>query len=120
MAGLQRSVIPIDIIILQETWEIKFPNLLTIPGYQNIVYRTREGMRGGGVGIFVKTHFCFNTFWDIFKSLHDEHFPEITIKFNINKHKLNAYMTDELFEACNARNKLHKIYIKSKTLSDKD
>ena len=36
VAGLQRSVIPIDIIILQETWEIKFPNLLTIPGYQNM------------------------------------------------------------------------------------
>ncbi len=29
-------------------------------------------------------------------------------------------MTDELFEARNAKNKLHKIYIKSKTLTDKD
>ncbi len=59
VAGLQRSNIPIDIIILQETWEIKFPDLLSIPGYQSVVYRTREGMRGGGVGIYVKNGLSF-------------------------------------------------------------
>jgi hexokinase len=32
------SEIPIDLIMLQETWEIKFPTQLTIPGFQNIIF----------------------------------------------------------------------------------
>jgi hypothetical protein len=51
---LLSSEIPLDIIILQETWELKFPNLLSIPGFQRIAYRTRDKGRGGGVGIFVR------------------------------------------------------------------
>jgi len=66
------------------------------------------------------TDASFDAFWDIFKSLYDEHFPEITVKFNINKHKLNAYMTEELLEARNLKNKLHKTYIKSQSLTDKE
>jgi hypothetical protein len=46
----------------------------------------------------------FDRFWDIFKSLYDEHFPEISVKFNKNKHKINGYMTPELLHR-NAGNK---------------
>jgi hypothetical protein len=56
---LQQFSIPLDIIILQETWEIKFPTLLSIPGFQNVIYRTREGMRGGGVGIYIRNGLSF-------------------------------------------------------------
>jgi hypothetical protein len=51
---LLSSEIPLDIIVLQETWELRFPNLLIIPGFQRIAYRTRDKGRGGGVGIFVR------------------------------------------------------------------
>ena len=30
--------IQIDLIALQETWTIKHPNLVSIPGFQKIVY----------------------------------------------------------------------------------
>jgi hypothetical protein len=40
--------IPIDIIVLQETWNIKYCNLLTIPGYHNILFKNRKVGRGGG------------------------------------------------------------------------
>jgi hypothetical protein len=51
---LLSSEIPLDIIVLQETWELRFANLLIIPGFQGIAYRTRDKGRGGGVGIFVR------------------------------------------------------------------
>jgi hypothetical protein len=51
--------LPIHMIILQETWGLKFPHLLNIPGFQNIISRTREGMRGGGVGIYLKNGLNF-------------------------------------------------------------
>jgi hypothetical protein len=62
----------------------------------------------------------FNTFWDIFQALYDEHLPLTRIKFNINKHKLNGYMTNELLEARSNKLKMHKIYLKSRSLTDKE
>jgi hypothetical protein len=57
--GLQHANIPVYIFILQETWNIKFPDRLQLPGYQNVVFRTREGMRGGGVGIYIRNGLSF-------------------------------------------------------------
>jgi hypothetical protein len=57
--SLLYSEIPVDLIILQETWELKFPSQLTIPGFQNIIYRTRERGRGGGVGIYIRNGLNF-------------------------------------------------------------
>jgi hypothetical protein len=54
VSRLLDSETPIDLIILQETWELRFPSHFTIPGFQNIVFRTRDKGRGGGVGIFVR------------------------------------------------------------------
>jgi exonuclease III len=57
--------VPIDLILLQETWDIKYPQLLDIPGFQNIVYRTRVGMRGGGVGIYIRNGLNFKERTDL-------------------------------------------------------
>jgi hypothetical protein len=46
----------IDIIAIQETWDIQYPDLLTIPGFKPIIFKKRKGMRGGGVGFFVKNY----------------------------------------------------------------
>ena len=56
---MQLAEIPLDIVILQETWELKFPNLLTIPGFQKIAYRTRDKGRGGGCGYICSGWFEF-------------------------------------------------------------
>jgi hypothetical protein len=46
--------IKIDAIVLQETWNIKYPDFLILPGFQQIVYHTRNNNNnGGGVGIYV-------------------------------------------------------------------
>jgi hypothetical protein len=50
---LQKKV-PIQVIALQETWAIKYPNLLDLPGFQRIIFKNRSIGRGGGVGFYVR------------------------------------------------------------------
>jgi len=57
----------------------------------------------------------FNTFWDIFKVLYDKHLPIQRIKFNVNKHKKDGYMTEELLNSRRTKLNLQKIAIKLKT-----
>ncbi|MFN9983259.1 MAG: hypothetical protein ACK53Y_25250 [bacterium] len=52
--NLTANNICIYLIIIQETWNIPYPALVGIDGFQQIVFRTRTGLRGGGVGIYVK------------------------------------------------------------------
>jgi exonuclease III len=48
--------ISIDVIALQEIWDVSHPELFVIPGYKPLICKKRRGMRGGGVGFFVKDH----------------------------------------------------------------
>jgi exonuclease III len=48
--------IDIDVIALQEVWDIRYPELFSIPGYKPLICKTRRGMRGGGVGFYVKDY----------------------------------------------------------------
>ncbi len=45
--------IQIDVIAVQEVWEVREPEILSIPGFQNFVYKTRTNMRGGGGSWFL-------------------------------------------------------------------
>jgi hypothetical protein len=53
--------IPIDIIALQEIWQISDPNSINIPGF-SFVSIQREIGRGGGVGFYINTKFNTN-YW---------------------------------------------------------
>jgi hypothetical protein len=44
----------IDVIAIQETWDIQYPEYLLLPGFQSFVFKKRAGMRGGGVGFYIK------------------------------------------------------------------
>jgi len=52
--NLVNSGIAIDMIILQETWQINFSDLLALPNYQPLILKNRNNMRGGGVGVYIK------------------------------------------------------------------
>jgi exonuclease III len=39
-----------DIICLQEIWQIRNSDVLKIPGYQNLIYQTRDKNSQGGGG----------------------------------------------------------------------
>jgi hypothetical protein len=53
--------IVIDVIAVQEVWEVRQPEILSIPGFQTFVYKTRSNMRGGGggVGFYVREGLTF-------------------------------------------------------------
>jgi exonuclease III len=46
--------ISIDVIALQEIWDVRFPELVSLNGYNPIILKKRRGMRGGGVVFYVK------------------------------------------------------------------
>jgi hypothetical protein len=46
--------VKIDVIAIQETWEVRYTDLFDIPGFQRLICKTREGMRGGGCWILFK------------------------------------------------------------------
>jgi hypothetical protein len=50
---LTSKEIVIDVIAMQETWNIKYPDLLSIPGFQKIFFCNRYKGKGGGVGFFL-------------------------------------------------------------------
>ena len=54
--NLLSNNIPIDIIGLQEVWKIG-PNIqcLDIPGFQSLIYKSKNQNRGGGVGFYIKS-----------------------------------------------------------------
>jgi len=54
IAELAEKNIVIDVIALQEVWDVRFPELFCIPGFKPIICKVRQGMRGGGVGFYVK------------------------------------------------------------------
>ena len=57
---LSNNNIQIDIISLQETWTIKHPQLLDIPGFQPLIFTNRKRGRGGGVGFYVRNGITFS------------------------------------------------------------
>lgn len=52
---LQAKNIHVDVIAIQETWDVKHPEILLLPGYQQFIFKKRTGMRGGGVGFYIKS-----------------------------------------------------------------
>jgi len=51
--------INVELIALQEIWNVEFPDLLDIEGFQPLIYKQRTNMRGGGVGFYVKNNINF-------------------------------------------------------------
>ena len=51
---------------------------------------------------------CYDRFWDIYKLLHDQHFPMTTTRFNKNLHKVTDFMTFGLLTSRRTKITLHK------------
>ncbi len=57
---LNTAKVTIDIIALQETWNISHVDQLIIPGFHPVVYINRTNLRGGGVGFFINSSLKFS------------------------------------------------------------
>jgi len=71
--------LPIHVIALQETWSIKYPDLVNIPGFQSIVFSDRAHMRGGG--------------WDSM-FVRDSSSKRLLLYLNLQKKLLNVYLSN--------------------------
>jgi len=85
---LQQKGLNIEVIALQETWDIQYPDQLIIPGYQQIVFKNRLGMRGGGVGFYVKNGLNFKILNEL-SPFEEKIFESLTIQLSYpNNHNV--------------------------------
>jgi exonuclease III len=73
----------IDVIAIQETWDVCQPDLLAIPGYQTFICKNRVNMRGGGVGFYVKNGINFKII-DTLSPFEQKIFESLTIQISYN------------------------------------
>jgi Reverse transcriptase (RNA-dependent DNA polymerase) len=76
----------IDVINLQEIWQIPDLNTIQLPDY-NFVYKKRAKFRGGGVGCFIKKEIQYKVI-DNLSFFIEKVFECITIEIKINGKKL--------------------------------
>jgi hypothetical protein len=81
---LLESNVMIDVIAIQETWEIRYPDTLCIPGFQELIYKNRLGMRGGGVGFYVRNGLNFSII-DELSPFENKIFESLTIKLEYQR-----------------------------------
>ena len=51
---LEQKNVLVDIIAIQETWEINNVDLISLSNFQRFVFKSRTSARGGGVGFYVR------------------------------------------------------------------
>ena len=88
--------IPIDVIALQETWSIKYIELVHIPGFQNLLHSERKDSRGGGVGLYIREGLQFDKI-DLLSTFTEKTFESLTVELHYpNKKLLYLQYTDLL------------------------
>ncbi len=80
----QSNIFP-DIIAIQETWNIYYPEIAHVPGYQ-LTYKTRTNANGGGVGFYVLDQHRFSPVAEL-STFTEKTFEVITIEVEIGRRK---------------------------------
>ena len=86
LANLSKHGVSINVIALQEIWNIPYNEIINIPGY-NLVYEARKSAQGGGVAFYIKN--CIS--YKIIKNLSnfvEREFECLTVEAVVNKKKL--------------------------------
>jgi Reverse transcriptase (RNA-dependent DNA polymerase) len=95
----------VDIIALQETWQIKYSNLVCIPGYQQLCFKNRRAGRGGGVGFYIRNGLDFKVLDTPFDSFTDRLFESISLVISDNSNaKCKQYIVTSLYRSPTAIN----------------
>jgi len=83
---LEQTHVKVDAIAIQETWEICYPDTLKIPGFQEILFKNRIGMRGGGVGFYVRNGLNYKIIEEL-SPFENKIFESLTIKLEYPRKK---------------------------------
>ena len=83
---LTKNNVNVNVIAIQEIWNIPYPELVIIPGFE-FIYSMRQNAHGGGVAFYIKQGITFK----IIKNLSifiEREFECLTIEATINKKKI--------------------------------
>ena len=83
---LVKNCVNVAIIAVQEIWNIQYPELVNIPGYE-FVFKSREKAQGGGVAFYVKHGIPFKIMKNLSNFVERE-FECLTLETTINKKKI--------------------------------
>ena len=83
---LTNKGVQIDLIALQETWNIKYANLIPIPGFQKLVFKNRLTGRGGGVGFYIREGIHYKIIENV-AGWQDKLFESISLKLTYTSNK---------------------------------
>jgi exonuclease III len=98
---LEKDNVIVDVIALQETWNIKFPNLVSLPGYQNVCFKNRHRGRGGGVGLFIRQGLDYQILNMPFNGFTDRIFESLTVQItdNSNSDQFKSYIVTSIYRS---------------------
>jgi len=54
ISELEQKNVIVDVIAIQEIWDIRYPELVSLDGFNPIIFKKRRNMRGGGVGFYIR------------------------------------------------------------------
>jgi hypothetical protein len=86
LADFEKNGVNIVAVALQEIWQIQHDDLIQIPNY-NFVYLQRNGMKGGGVGFYIKNDVKFKKI-DRLSEMQNRVFECLTVEVNIDGKRL--------------------------------
>ena len=75
---LANSNVHVDILALQETWRLPYPEIVKIPGY-HFTHKQRSTNRGGGVGFYIRNSISFKLHEDL------SHFTDNVFEFELKQ-----------------------------------
>jgi Reverse transcriptase (RNA-dependent DNA polymerase) len=97
---LSNNNVQIDVIALQETWNIKYPALLNLPGFQKIIFKNRNVGKGGGVGFYLKNGLNFKIIEPPFRSFVNKIFESLTLEITDNLNGQNKqYIVSSIYRS---------------------
>jgi hypothetical protein len=100
VSGLVGKGICVDVIVMQEIWKIQYDSLITLPGYQRLVYKNRKSGKGGGVGFFIKEGLNYKIITPPFNHFEDRLFESLIIEIsNKNNSKSVPYLIANIYRS---------------------
>jgi hypothetical protein len=89
ISELESKGVKIDVIALQEIWDVRYPENLLLTGFKPLIFKKRHGMRGGGVGFYIRNHLNAQVI-DELSPFENKIIEALTIKMSYpdNKHVL--------------------------------
>jgi len=83
--NFQCSGVPIDIIAVQEIWQINYPETLSIPNF-TFIYKQRASGRGGGVGFYINSRLNYKIREDL-SLFTDRIYESLTLEITDKKNR---------------------------------